>query len=42
VSPAGLGYGDGPDILPTSGSVEFEQGTTTATLTLIVVDDQVN
>ena len=41
MSPAGLGYGEGPDILPESGSVEFEEGATSAMLVLSVIDDQV-
>ena len=41
VSLEGVGYGDGADILPTSGSVEFQEGVATAQLTLTVLDDQV-
>jgi len=41
VSTAGLGYGEGPDISPTSGTVEFPEGVTTALLLLTVTDDQV-
>jgi len=37
----GLGYGEGADISPTSGTVEFPENVTTALLTLTVIDDQV-
>lgn len=41
VSPEGLGSGDSRDISPMSGTVEFLEGSTTALLTLTVIDDQV-
>jgi len=41
VSPLGLGYGDGPDISPMSGTVEFEEGMTSALAVLSVIDDVV-
>jgi len=37
----GLGYNEGSDISPMSGTVEFEEGMTTALLTLSVIDDEV-
>ena len=42
MSPVGLNYGEGPDISPMSGTVEFKEGVTSAMFMLSVIDDEVS
>ena len=42
VRPLGFSYGDGTDISPMSGTVEFKEGVTSAMIILSVIDDEVS